>query len=381
MSFKKPHRRRRGARKSERKNKLTVNVNVANEASNCESNDLQTPATATLSPEDTSTTTVSVEQTENIPDSHEWELVPTEIEADPESGWETLKVKKSFKKPSLSNSHTPKESRDSTPVQSNRVKAQEVPPAGSEVKAQEVAQAGPESDVVSEVTPETQIDDSSNSAPASRKSTLKRPKKKRSSVDSSGENRSVSSLSKPVLISDRDFDVASAAAQRRYHSAFEVLDEEKIKEVASSKKGQFDTLYISDIGHGMGGGPITLGRFGLGKYVPPDRSNEIYPIPMQKNEDETEKSEASEEADEGSEKSQEAQKSIIRAMMQEVIKNNAMPQNAMPAASNAGLTYIRDAERFTEITPKQQCLNEESKSVPIPDAIISKHKTQELDLD
>ena len=372
------------------------------------SNDLQTPAPATPEAE-------LVEK----PDSHEWELVPTEIEADPESGWETLKVKKSFKK-SMSNSHTPKESRDSTPVQSNRVKAQEVPPAGGTPQytpqgtqdtqytppgAQNAPQGTPKAtpsgtsqgttpqDTPSEVpsenqdTPETtptEVEDSSNSAPASRKSTLKRPKKKRSSVEL-GENRSVSSLSKPVLISDRDFDVASAATQRRYHSAFEVLDEEKIKEVASSKKGQFDTLYISDIGHGMGGGPITLGRFGLGKYVPPDRSNEIYPIPMQKNEDEAEKSEASEEADEGSEKSQEAQKSIIRAMMQEVIKNNStssMPQNSMPVSTpNAGLTYIRDAERFTEITTKTQCMNEESKSVPIPDAIISKNKTQELDLD
>ena len=34
-----------------------------------------------------------------------------------------------------------------------------------------------------------------------------------------------------MLISNRGFNVASAAAQRRYNSAFEVLDEEKIKEV------------------------------------------------------------------------------------------------------------------------------------------------------
>merc|ERR1712008_154566 len=28
--------------------------------------------------------------------------------------------------------------------------------------------------------------------------------------------------------------------------------------------GTFDTLYISDIGYGMCGGPISMGRFGLG---------------------------------------------------------------------------------------------------------------------
>ena len=34
-----------------------------------------------------------------------------------------------------------------------------------------------------------------------------------------------------MLISNRDFDVASAAAQRRYNSAFEVLDKDKIKKL------------------------------------------------------------------------------------------------------------------------------------------------------
>ena len=46
-----------------------------------------------------------------------------------------------------------------------------------------------------------------------------------------------------MLTSYRDFDVASAAAQRRYNSAFEVLDEEKIKEIAAitDKRGTFDS--------------------------------------------------------------------------------------------------------------------------------------------
>lgn len=34
-------------------------------------------------------------------------------------------------------------------------------------------------------------------------------------------------------------------------------------------------LMIKDIGHGMREGPINMGRFGIGKYTPPDRSDEI----------------------------------------------------------------------------------------------------------
>ena len=161
MSFKKPHRRRRGARKSERKNK---SQQILTNTQHCESsNDLQTP--------------VKVDQTDQ--DSHQWEYVPTEIEVDPESGWETLKVKKNKNKPG-SYTHTPKESRDSTPVQSSRVvvseqahSAEEAEPADSESaeSAQPVTQL--------EVAP---ADEEINSSPASRKSTLKRPKKKSSFI-------------------------------------------------------------------------------------------------------------------------------------------------------------------------------------------------------
>jgi hypothetical protein len=38
---------------------------------------------------------------------------------------------------------------------------------------------------------------------------------------------------------------------------------------------QEQALMIKDIGHGMRDGPITMGRFGIGKYTPPDRSDEI----------------------------------------------------------------------------------------------------------
>ena len=121
-----------------------------------------------------------------------------------------------------------------------------------------------------------------NSAPASRKSTLKRSKKKRSSLDGSGSSSnnpvtsSSSVLSRPVLISDGDYDVASAAAALRVQkNAFDVLDQDKLQELKKLKSGggaaSMDTLYVSDIGYGMLSGPIGLGRFGLGKYIPPSK--------------------------------------------------------------------------------------------------------------
>ena len=125
-----------------------------------------------------------------------------------------------------------------------------------------------------------------NSAPASRKSTLKRSKKKRSSLDGTGNNPGQSNnsgnsvLSRPVLISDGDYDVASAAAALRVQkNAFDVLDQDKLQELKKITSGNgstagaasMDTLYVSDIGYGMLSGPIGLGRFGLGKYIPPSK--------------------------------------------------------------------------------------------------------------
>lgn len=210
-----------------------------------------------------------------------------------------------------------------------------------------------------------------------------------------------SSLSKPVLISDRDYDVASAiAAQRRYKSAFDVLDESKIKDLVNqgssgthlnagagqdgktgTGNGTFDTLYISDIGYGMNGGPISMGRFGLGKYMPPDRSNEIQSLenPSETNKNTNQETnentpndtikdddlEQSAQDNAGSDKS-----SIIQAMMDQVIRassggnvNKISGINSVENLDQTGngsaggsptngsnLTYIRDAERFTEIS-------------------------------
>ena len=385
LSFKKPHRRRRGARKSERKNKssqLLATTQVSNEDSSAGptiSGELEAAKAPVKS---------EVKTSHRHPDDSQWEFVPNDIQDDQEGGWETMKIKNKIGNKIRSGIQTPKESRDSTPVQSNRLVIQDLETStctNSSAPQVENHETNSEPDVSSVQTDE-QDQQVSSSAPASRKSTLKRKQKK---VNKESSDSKTSLKTKPVLISDRDFDVASAAAQRRYHSAFEVLDEEKIKEVAAmtDKRGTFDTLYISDIGHGMGGGPITIGRFGLGKYIPPDRSSEIYPIPMQKN-DQDQESNQEEDLDlknSSESKAQETQKSIIRAMMQEVIKSNNLPDPA--SAAKTGLTYIRDAERFTELTPAPcastavKAEGDVTKSVTIPDAIVNKVKTQELDLD
>ena len=281
------------------------------------------------------------------------------------------------------------------------------------------------------------------SLPASRKSTLKRNnRKKRASLDSS-ENKtgsgsgsgstSSSILSKPVLISDRDFDVASAiAAQRRCNkSAFEVLDESKIRDMVNNStaaaathpnagavtnagvKTTFDTLYISDIGYGMSGGPISMGRFGLGKYMPPDRSNEILPLEQSTAEKIVETNESVTENEENCNSDNAGDKtSIIKAMMDQVIrtssgcgngKNNDSLSATVPSSCVTGntisgtgssLTYIRDAERFTELTVGGDAGSKIAQSNIIPTGMSTKTtttsmikennailKSQELDLD
>ena len=245
--------------------------------------------------------------------------------------------------------------------------------------------------------------DASSSAPGSRKSTLKRPKKKRSSLDGSTSTGSThaSTLSRPVLISDGDFDVASAAAAlRAQKNAFEVLDEAKLKELQD--KTVMDTLFVSDIGHGMASGPINLGRFGLGKYIPPDRSEEIYPIPMQQKDEEA--SEDSEEKANATSSATELEEKPLKSMLEEVLRNagtrgGVVGPAASPSAAKSSLTtYIRDAARFTELAPhsEEHCsaAGTSAATVPLPgipstpsDPLMSKttttvsKKQDDLDLD
>lgn len=107
----------------------------------------------------------------------------------------------------------------------------------------------------------------SSSAPASRRSTLKKQnRKKRPSLDdgkSSGSSGSASTI-RPVLIQDGLIDIMAGGlltTRPLLKRPTDILDEQ--------------ALMIKDIGHGMRDGPINMGRFGIGKYTPPDRSDEI----------------------------------------------------------------------------------------------------------
>ena len=278
------------------------------------------------------------------------------------AGWETATRKGNFRRVLHV---TPKDSRDVTPSDQHRVSID--PRIIAEKITEEVtgnsSDSGNENTENSTPVSVTREENNSVSLPASQKSTLKRNnRKKRSSLDS-GENNKTS-LSKPVLISDRDFDVASAiAAQRRYKSAFDVLDESKIKQMVNQGThpnagdrigkpgGTFDTLYISDIGYGMCGGPISMGRFGLGKYMPPDRSNEILPLDPKTQESSTKTT------------------TKVSDTIKDVTDDNANDEkNLIIKTGSSSPKYIRDAERFTELTTTPACPNAGSK-IAQPDII------------
>ena len=109
LSFKKPHRRRRGARKSERKNKSS-----------------QLLATTQVSNEDSSAGPMISEELETakaplVKDDSQWEFVPNDIQDDQDGGWETMKIKNK----SGVKIRSGIQSRDSTPVQSNRLVIQD----------------------------------------------------------------------------------------------------------------------------------------------------------------------------------------------------------------------------------------------------------------
>ena len=215
---------------------------------------------------------------------------------------------------------------------------------------------------------------------------------------------STSVLSRPVLISDGDYDVASAAAALRVQkNAFDVLDEAKINELKNLKNPgvTLDTLFVSDIGYGMTCGPIGMGRFGLGKYIPPDRSEEIYPIPMQNKDSENTTADQNEITSD-QDNSIEDKPGSLTAMLEEVLRNggnattisNCSTSGLNPASStskNSLTTYIRDAARFTELTPhsEETCSRDLQAqgaipNIPTTEVLIQKkkeNKEDELDLD
>ncbi len=366
-----PHRRRRGARKSEKNKKLAAAAAAEAAQEALQASELKTDLQEKEEEEEE-------EKVEPKPDivqldvKNEWEAVPKEISLDPEAGWETATRKGHGATRMRIHVTTPLEplSREATP-----------PPSLKLSPEPELSTAAPNKTEKQELKVEEQSFEESQSAPVSRKSTLRRTsKKKRASLDGNASDRPLNSgLSRPVLISDRDFDVASAiAAQRRIQgSAIEVLNESRIRDMMKTEIG-LDTLYISDIGHGMTGGPLQMGRFGQGKYVPPDRSNEIYPIPHSDAED-CNPNELDENESNGPEDGPKAQKSIIKAMMEEVIRGGSTDN--LPNAER--LTYIRDAERFSEIKTQQSSTNGSAAepSSGLPEAILKPANTTELDLD
>ena len=111
-----------------------------------------------------------------------------------------------------------------------------------------------------------------------RSSTLRRQRKKRSSQEAgtpavaSAVNTSTPSTIRPVLIQDGSIDIfgkgksnTSGSGNGRLASnvlknsnALDILDPTHIEDVV--QKGHIDTLFVSEIGYGMIGGPISMGR-------------------------------------------------------------------------------------------------------------------------
>lgn len=118
--------------------------------------------------------------------------------------------------------------------------------------------------VVDESNNEHEISDNNTAVPR-KKSTLKK-KKKRSEVETTEKLSSI----KPVLIQDGAIEIGG---YRRIKRASEILDGHQIDQAV--RKGHLDTLFISQIGSGIGDGPMTSGRLLVGKYSPPDRSDEV----------------------------------------------------------------------------------------------------------
>ena len=104
---------------------------------------------------------------------------------------------------------------------------------------------------------------------------MRKQRKKRSTKDSglpgkhSGSNVTASTI-RPVLIQDGTLDIfggptsscmgpgINGNSTTKIKRATEVLGETQIDEAV--QKGHIDTLFISEIGYGMIGGPIAMGR-------------------------------------------------------------------------------------------------------------------------
>ena len=182
---------------------------------------------------------------------------------------------------------------------------------------------------------------------------------------------------RPVLIQDGILDVAgsSAAAAAAVPASASALhskvkrvsevfkDPSRIAQVmsASGATANRSTLIVSDIGHGIFDGPISMGRFGTGKYNPPDRSDEI--LPMQKK--------LLEAA--GGQAKADSQKTIIKVLMGDVVTSTLEDEE--------GETEQGNEERIADITDLQQGEASAADVEEKPIRVISTKADVELDLD
>ena len=182
---------------------------------------------------------------------------------------------------------------------------------------------------------------------------------------------------RPVLIQDGILDVAgsSAAAAAAVPASASALhskvkrvsevfkDPSRIAQVmsASGATANRSTLIVSDIGHGIFDGPISMGRFGTGKYNPPDRSDEI--LPMQKK--------LLEAA--GGQAKADSQKTIIKVLMGDVVTSTLEDEE--------GETEQGNEERIADITDLQQGEASAADAEEKPIRVISTKADVELDLD
>ena len=111
-----------------------------------------------------------------------------------------------------------------------------------------------------------------------RSSTLRRQRKKRSSQEAatpivtSGTTTSATPTIRPVLIQDGAIDIFGKGASNilatgnrciassvlKNKNALDIFDQTQIDDVV--QKGHIDSLFVSEIGYGMIGGPIFMGR-------------------------------------------------------------------------------------------------------------------------
>ena len=205
----------------------------------------------------------------------QWESLPADLKTGTTAEqWETStrprRSRKGVRQQPQQRLVQTKETEEDVKEEQPRVVQREVTPPVETPVAAPVVEEVVESEVTEErdterssSAPETR---SSSSAPSSRRSTLKKQnRKKRPSLDDGkSEKSSVSASVRPVLIQDGLIDITAGgilSCRNVIKRPTDLLDEQ--------------ALMIKDIGHGMREGPINMGRFGIGKYTPPDRSDEI----------------------------------------------------------------------------------------------------------